>query len=157
MKLSLAISREPRPLQYVPTAFRFIRYFRTKVSYCCFPFNYPLEHGSGDLGNMTEWRFGNYRWQFCLDFPLNVLRRNDFSDQPSILIYLEGVLKLYPTDSLDFQLSDLNIYSLDRHFSEQTCSNSNNLWEGDLSWKSPEPNMWLLVNHMKPTNTLYWN
>ena len=23
--------------------------------------------------------------------------------------------------------------------------------------KSPEPNMWLLVNHTKPTNTLYWN
>ena len=27
----------------------------------------------------------------------------------------------------------------------------------DLSQKSPEPNMWLLVNHTKPTNTLYWN
>ena len=25
--------------------------------------------------------------------------------------------------------------------------------EGDLSQKSPKPNMWLLVNHMKPTNT----
>ena len=25
------------------------------------------------------------------------------------------------------------------------------------SSKSPEPNTWLLVNHTKPTNTLYWN
>ena len=23
--------------------------------------------------------------------------------------------------------------------------------------KSSEPNMWLLVNYIKPTNTLYWN
>ena len=23
--------------------------------------------------------------------------------------------------------------------------------------KLPEPNMWLLANHIKPTNTLYWN
>ena len=29
--------------------------------------------------------------------------------------------------------------------------------EGDLSQKSPKPNMQLLVNHTKPTNTLYWN
>ena len=29
--------------------------------------------------------------------------------------------------------------------------------DGDLSQKLPEPNMWLLVNHTKPTNTLYWN
>ena len=29
--------------------------------------------------------------------------------------------------------------------------------EGDLSQKLPEPNMWLLVNHTKPTNPLYWN
>ena len=29
--------------------------------------------------------------------------------------------------------------------------------EGDLSKKMPEPNMWLLINHTKPTNTLYWN
>ena len=28
--------------------------------------------------------------------------------------------------------------------------------EGDLSQKWPEPNMWLLVNHTKPTNTLHW-
>ena len=28
---------------------------------------------------------------------------------------------------------------------------------GDLSPKLPEPNMWLLVNHAKPTNTLFWN
>ena len=27
--------------------------------------------------------------------------------------------------------------------------------EGDLSQKWPEPNMWLLVNHAKPTSTLY--
>ena len=27
----------------------------------------------------------------------------------------------------------------------------------DLSQKLPEQNMWLLVNHTKPTNTLYWN
>ena len=27
--------------------------------------------------------------------------------------------------------------------------------EGYLSPKSPEPNMWLLVNHIEPTNTLY--
>ena len=27
--------------------------------------------------------------------------------------------------------------------------------EDDLSQKSPEPNEWLLVNHTKPTNTLY--
>ena len=26
-----------------------------------------------------------------------------------------------------------------------------------LPQKSPEPNMWLLVNHTRPTNTLYWN
>ena len=29
--------------------------------------------------------------------------------------------------------------------------------ENDLSPKPPEPNMWLLVNQAKPTNTLYWN
>ena len=29
--------------------------------------------------------------------------------------------------------------------------------KGDLSEKSAEPNMWLLFNHTKPTNTLYWN
>ena len=29
--------------------------------------------------------------------------------------------------------------------------------EGDLSQKSSKTNMWLLVNHMKPTNSLYWN
>ena len=29
--------------------------------------------------------------------------------------------------------------------------------EGDLFLKLPEPNMWLLFNHNKPTNTLYWN
>ena len=29
--------------------------------------------------------------------------------------------------------------------------------EGDLSQKSPQPNMWLLINHTKPTKTLYWN
>ena len=29
--------------------------------------------------------------------------------------------------------------------------------ERDLSQKSPEPNMLLLVNHTKPTNTSYWN
>ena len=29
--------------------------------------------------------------------------------------------------------------------------------EGDLSEKLLEPNMWLLVNHTKPMNTLYWN
>ena len=28
---------------------------------------------------------------------------------------------------------------------------------GDLSQKLSEPNMWLLGNHTKPTNTLYWN
>ena len=28
-------------------------------------------------------------------------------------------------------------------------------YEGGLSQKSPEPNMWLLVNHTKPTKTLY--
>ena len=28
-------------------------------------------------------------------------------------------------------------------------------YEGDLSQKSSKPNMWLLVNHAKPTNTLY--
>ena len=28
--------------------------------------------------------------------------------------------------------------------------------EDDLSQKSPEPNTWLLVNHTKPKNTLYW-
>ena len=28
--------------------------------------------------------------------------------------------------------------------------------EGDLPQKSPESNMWLLVNHTKTTNTLYW-
>ena len=27
--------------------------------------------------------------------------------------------------------------------------------EGDLFQKLPKPNMWLLVNHTKPTNTLY--
>ena len=27
---------------------------------------------------------------------------------------------------------------------------------GDLSQKLPEPNMWFLVNHTKPTSTLYW-
>ena len=27
--------------------------------------------------------------------------------------------------------------------------------EGNLSQKSPEPNMWLLVNHTTPTNILY--
>ena len=27
--------------------------------------------------------------------------------------------------------------------------------EGDLSQKSLEPTMWLLVNHTKPANTLY--
>ena len=27
--------------------------------------------------------------------------------------------------------------------------------EGDLSKKLHEPNMWLLVNHTKPTNTFY--
>ena len=27
--------------------------------------------------------------------------------------------------------------------------------EGGLFQKSPEPNMWLPVNHTKPTNTLY--
>ena len=29
--------------------------------------------------------------------------------------------------------------------------------EGDLSQKSPETTMWLLVNHTKPTKSLYWN
>ena len=29
--------------------------------------------------------------------------------------------------------------------------------EGDLSQKLPEPNICLLVNHTKPTNTLYGN
>ena len=29
--------------------------------------------------------------------------------------------------------------------------------EGDLSQKLRKPNMWLLVNHTKPTNTFYWN
>ena len=29
--------------------------------------------------------------------------------------------------------------------------------EGDLSQKSAEPNMWLLVNHTKTKSTLYWN
>ena len=29
--------------------------------------------------------------------------------------------------------------------------------EGDLTQTSPEPNMWLLVNHTKPRNTSYWN
>lgn len=29
--------------------------------------------------------------------------------------------------------------------------------EGDLSPKLPEQNMWLLVNHIKPNSTLYWN
>ena len=29
--------------------------------------------------------------------------------------------------------------------------------QGDLSQKLPEPNMWLLVNHTKPTSTLYLN
>ena len=29
--------------------------------------------------------------------------------------------------------------------------------EGDLSHKFLEPNMWLLINHTKPTNTLHWN
>ena len=29
--------------------------------------------------------------------------------------------------------------------------------DGDLSQKSPETNMWLLVNHTKPVNTMYWN
>ena len=29
--------------------------------------------------------------------------------------------------------------------------------EGDLSQKLPEPNICLLVNHTKPTSTLYWN
>ena len=28
---------------------------------------------------------------------------------------------------------------------------------GWLIPKSPEPNMWLLVNHTEPRNTLYWN
>ena len=27
--------------------------------------------------------------------------------------------------------------------------------EGDLFQKPPKPNMWLLVNHMKPKNTLH--
>ena len=27
--------------------------------------------------------------------------------------------------------------------------------EGDLFKKLPKPNIWLLVNHTKPTNTLY--
>ena len=30
-------------------------------------------------------------------------------------------------------------------------------YAGDLSQKLPEQNVWLLVNHTKPTNTLYWN
>ena len=30
-------------------------------------------------------------------------------------------------------------------------------YESDLSQKSPEPNKWLLVNHTKSKNTLYWN
>ena len=29
--------------------------------------------------------------------------------------------------------------------------------KGYLFQKSPETNMWLLVNHTKPTKTLYWN
>ena len=29
--------------------------------------------------------------------------------------------------------------------------------KGDLSQKLSEPNIWLLVNHTKPTNILYWN
>ena len=29
--------------------------------------------------------------------------------------------------------------------------------DGDLSPKSAKPKMWLLVNHTKPANTLYWN
>ena len=29
--------------------------------------------------------------------------------------------------------------------------------ESDLTQTSPEPNMWLLVNHTKPRNTSYWN
>ena len=30
-------------------------------------------------------------------------------------------------------------------------------YDGDLSQKLPEANMWLLVNHTKPTKTLYCN
>ena len=30
-------------------------------------------------------------------------------------------------------------------------------YDGDLSQEPPEPDMWLLVNHTKPTNNLYWN
>ena len=29
--------------------------------------------------------------------------------------------------------------------------------EDDLCQKSPEPNMWLIVNHTKATKSLYWN
>ena len=29
--------------------------------------------------------------------------------------------------------------------------------ESDLFQKLPESNMWLLINHTKPTNTSYWN
>ena len=29
--------------------------------------------------------------------------------------------------------------------------------KGELSQKWPEPNMWLLVNHTKPTITVYWS
>ena len=28
---------------------------------------------------------------------------------------------------------------------------------GDLSQKSPKPNMFLLINHTNPKNSLYWN
>ena len=30
-------------------------------------------------------------------------------------------------------------------------------WVTDLSPKWSEPNMWLMINHTKPTSTLYWN
>ena len=32
-----------------------------------------------------------------------------------------------------------------------------NFSKGDSSKKLPEPDIWLLVNHTKPTNTLYLN
>ena len=35
--------------------------------------------------------------------------------------------------------------------------NSHHMVGSDLSQKSPEPNMWLLVNYTKPTNILYCN
>ena len=81
---------------------------------------------------------------FLTDFVTNKIRL------PIKKTYLFNVIK-------KFWIVPWNHYSWNSSIDNEGNFNIFRNHEGDLSQKSPNPNMWLLVNHSKASNTFYCN